>query len=228
MTYSIAANAADNRVLTFLLAKVDFPSGAVYWTNADIPIKTTGAQGTAPAAHWLVRSFKADGLTSRQGEIAGGSVAFANGDNLLTAYVFGSPNIHGIGLHIWEAWFDPARADARTMTAIPDDTQQVYEGRVDFPDIARSLATASAIFNLAPTIDPLSKTLPRRSVVPTCMFDFKGVGCQADGTDTSCDRTLDIANVANGCAQPGKKSGAPAGGNKLNFGGFIMATAIQP
>jgi phage-related protein len=220
MSYLISAHFGDKTIKTFLLLKIDFPSGTVYWTNSDIPL-VTGAPARsdcAPAATWLVKGFRVNGLTTTKNNQAGETIEIANGDNVLSAALFYTTNPTGTPVHVWEAWFDPTAA----MHAIPDDSTQLIERRLDTLTINNgSGATAIATLLLAPPVDFSAKTFPRRMVTQKCQLDFKGLACQSTGTDTTCDRTI------TSCSMPTKRSGSPTNGNRDNYGGFPMLPSLQ-
>src|SRR3974377_1269344 len=101
MSITVAANAGDRVVRTFLLLKCDLASGPVYWTNCDLPIVTNAPARSdcAPAATWTPRPFKVSGVTSEQGVRAGAAIDLGNADNVLSAILFGATNPRGPAAH---------------------------------------------------------------------------------------------------------------------------------
>jgi phage-related protein len=219
MSYLISAHFGDQVIKTFLLMKIELPSGNVFWTNSDIPL-VTGAPARAdcaPASTWTVKPFRVDGVSAFQGNQSGAQIQIGNADNVMSAALFFSTNPMGVPIHVWEAWFDPTVG----MHAIPDDSTQILEARIDTLTINNgSDATAIATIVLAPSVDFTSKIFPRRMITQKCQLDFKGNACQSTGTDTTCDRTI------TSCSLPTKRAGSPANGNRDNFGGFAMLPAI--
>jgi hypothetical protein len=219
MTWTgIAANAGDATVSTFLLAKFDF-AAVLYLHNSshDLLVTNAPAGGTsqAPAATWVRRAFTLSGATTRQAEIQGATIELANADNYWSSIAFGA-TIAGVRVHVWEAWFNPA-----TVTAVVPDSIQRIEARIASLQLILSQSGSStARIILAPTVSLPGKIMPRRRITAKCSLDFKGPACQANGTATTCDHSLTA------CTMPDKRSGAPAGGNKDNFGGYVFYTSL--
>lgn len=216
MTVSIAANATDQRIQTFLLVQLDLPSGAVYWTNCDMPLTTAAPTRTdqAPAATWTQRPLRLSAVTSQQGSISGAQLDLGNADLVMSVALFGATNPIGVGVHVWEGWFDPANTGA-----IPDDSTQLEEGRIDQLRI-KTGTTDIATIVIGPAVDFATRVFPRRRMTQKCSFLFKGPACQSTGTDTVCDGTL------TSCSLTTKRSGGPVGGNRDNFGGFPSLPAM--
>jgi len=199
MTYSIANNANDQVVKTFLLVQIDFEE-TVYWTDCDIPIVTTGGEGDAPAARWEPTGIKVSGITTRQSDSNLASIEIQNADNFMSAIMFSTSSPVGARARVYEAWFDPTKT-----SAIPDDTKLLLDGLCGGPELSRSGDTATATLRALRGLLG-SRVIPRRKVVDLCMFDFKGsVGCQYAGAATECDRT---------------KATCTSLGNQARFGGF--------
>lgn len=196
MTVSIAANAADSRIQTFLLVKLDFASGTVYWTNCDQPIVTGSPARTdcAPAATWTPRPLRLSGVTSTQGQQSGAMLELGNADLVLSAILFGATNPAGTPVHVWEAWFDPT-----TTTAIPDDSTQLLEARIDQMRVKTTATIDTATIVLAAPVDFATRVFPRRRFTQKCSFIFKSAACQASdtsGTATFTNGSTSVTSVS--------------------------------
>jgi hypothetical protein len=220
MTVSYSANAGDSTKLAFRLIQIDFPGGTWRCTDADLPIVTvSGAYpgGGNPGAFTFPaeRGFAVEGITAGSALTAASErIVVDNTDNYFSAVAFNASTPVGCVAKVWECLFDPAGV----TTNKPQDVKLRLLRRLSTINM-RAGDSRVAEITLDPYIQLQSLVMARRQLGPKCTFVYKdALSCQATGAATSCDHTL------NDCSNPNKVSGAPAGGNRLNFGGFVMVT----
>lgn len=205
MPFSIAANAGDPEVRSFLLLRMVLPSATVYYTDCDHPI-VVAAPGGGGVQRWIPRAFTVQGVASRQAQQPSVSIYIDNADNTLSAVAFAASNPLGSAVSVFEAWFDPTNA-----SAIPDEVGTLSRGRIS--GITPGGNGGSAEIRLAAPVDLETKTLPYRALTVGCSVKFKGPECGYAGGNTTCDHTY-----AGGCT---------TNSNTGRYGGFIPLPSVQ-
>lgn len=229
MPYTFSANGASNTKVSFFLLEIAFPGGTLRLTNADIDLRTVAGTydaGAAPGAQtWKARTagggryFSVESISAGIADTAGQEkIILDNADNYFSGVLFTGANPSGSVVKVYEALFDPASI----TTSMPSDVKLRLLRRISTLALQADPRKREAEISLDPYVVLQSLVMGRRHLGPKCTFVYKEpASCQATGSDTECDHTL----VA--CSMPTKRSGAPANGNRDNFGGFTTITSTS-
>jgi len=168
----ISTHASDREVYTQLLVRMDLPSGTLYLTDSMIPIKYNSQQ-------WVHRGFHSPEIDRNKYDLSGGlSFSFANADNYWSTILLAGS---GSPIYVYEAWFTVGQ-----LTVVPQEVVLLRRGRIGRP----SITATDASFDVTAYTDYEAIKAPSRDWGTLCQFSYKGTGCQATGSDTTCDLSL--------------------------------------
>jgi len=128
------------------------------------------------------------GRVSVRNEITG-TIKIGNVDDTFTSLVING-SLKKKDIEVYEVFFD----DSSTVVGY----ETLFSGAID----GQMLGDHWCTLTLVPAHDGSVVLCPRRRVVPSCGFVFKGDDCGYSGSETSCAKTFD------GC----RNSGSPFGG----------------
>lgn len=206
----VLINADRQFVRERLLLEIEFGATTLRYVEPPTPVHADDV--LLDGHRWTPYPFKPpSGLGSQAGDLSGvASVEIPFSSVLYEAHLDGT--LEDALVRLYEAYFD-----AETSHQLAEETLVLSEGRIDEPSYDRDAGLFS--FRFDASIDLKTIFIPRRAFTRICPFIYRGAGCQADGTATSCDHSYSTT----GCLKTTQVSPSATGGNQARYGGFLSA-----
>lgn len=176
-------HAADELRIAVTLVRFNFGS-LTYWTDFDSNVVTSGASA-APAATWIPSPSRVEGISARQGQVAGEvSWIIANEDLAISGAVYAGA-VRGAAVDVWGGWIDPASG-----STVPEEEILLFSGWVDEIELPNDERSMGARLKLVPAASLSQIVLPRRIVGAIGSAEFKDADCGYVGAETVCSKTV--------------------------------------